>query len=143
MERVRSKAITPARIDKAVRKLADVVAAPLEDPVVRRTSKVRTERRPDPIELPKVDPHGYGEPELLAAATGVLMSFRSKLYGDGSEVRLYYAGALLLGAASILPISVVAATFRHNLFGADHLEFDTVEDFHRTLYAMVQQDPGP
>lgn len=96
----------------------------------------------DPAELPAFDTHGYGPLVCLGHKTGIALSYRIKggvVLGD-AQVRVYYAGAFLIGVVCISP-TLVTASFRHNMKGPDHVSYPDEATMHRAVFAMLSEQP--
>lgn len=143
MDRVKSK--KPMQVTH----VAVVPEDQADSPETRIVERVRpTKAVPDPAQRPQFSMDGYGPPELAfriglktksgSAGDSVPIHFREKQHDKDSKVRVYYAGAVLLGSVSFAPSSIVAH-FQHNLGAEQFTKCDSVEALHDHLRKLLQQ----
>lgn len=133
MERIRPK------------KLFKVDAPPHLPPAVSPVMKPRPLERviaSDPACRPRYDLDGYSAPKLIFRTGAVPVSARIKKFVDDelNESRVYYAGQVLLGSASIGPLQVVGR-FNHNLAGMENMRFKDTKELHNKIREMLQAEP--
>lgn len=94
---------------------------------------------PDPAARPQFHLDGYGEP-VLAFRLGKTPVFFRERQSEDVAVRVYYAGAVLLGSASSSP-TMVTSNFHHNV-GAEKQEhrFSSFDDVHVHLQRLLQTE---
>lgn len=143
MERVRpqKKQVQVTHVAVAPEAQADVPGVTKVVERVRPTKPV-----PDPKDRPQYRLDGYGEPVRaftigMAAKKGpgdrVVVRYRKRGDAEG-EVRVYYAGACLLGSVTISPLGNIVAHFHHNLGEAQYTTYKTLDSLHEGLRNLLQ-----
>lgn len=113
-------------------------------PQTRTVASPRGQTKPvaDPAQRPQYHLDGYGAPVrvfVLGQRDKVFVYYREKEKDGGGQVRVYYAGAVLLGSVTITPL-LVTSHFHHNLGQLQHRRHQTIEDVHDELRKLLQQE---
>ncbi len=140
MERVKS-----AKKQPQVTHVAVVPKEQVDSQDNRILPRVRpTKALPDPHPRTRYALDGYSAPEL---AFRIGLRTKSGVAGDSvpvhvrvrGQVRVYYAGQILLGSVTVGEL-FISAHFHHNLTDEEYQRFDTIEQVHVALRKMLQAD---
>jgi len=113
---------------------------------------------PDPVDRPMIDPHGYGKPQFaftsgLGGMTHinkgkspieekmVKVFYREKWDKENdARVRIYYAGKLLIGSATLTPL-LISSRFLHQLAGDSHQRHADEKALHKHIGELLEAQP--